>query len=274
MNFKIKKPTTSAQRHLIQLKRIDLTNKKPLLKSHTHGLKNSNGRNNSGKITIRHKGGGHKKKYRIINFNRTNEVTGIVCSIEYDPNRNSNIASIYNLTNNKFFYIISPKNLKIGDIIKSGLNVEPKLGYSLPISEIPVGSLIHCVTPKISKISQISRSAGTFCYLKEKTLNYAKIELSSGEQRLISPNCYATIGIVSNDLSFLTQIGKAGRSRWLNCRPTTRGVAMNPVDHPHGGGEGKKSGKGKTPWGKNVKKGLTSKSKNKLILKKIKNEQI
>jgi large subunit ribosomal protein L2 len=120
----------------------------------------------------------------------------------------------------------------------------------------------------MSKPAQISRAAGTFSKLKDKTLNYAKIELSSGEQRFISPKCYATIGIVSNELFFLTQLGKAGQSRWLNRRPTVRGVAMNPVDHPHGGGEGKKAGKGKTPWGKPNKKGLTSKSKNKLIVKK------
>lgn len=268
MNFKIKKPTTSAQRHLIQLNTKTFTTKKPLIKKKTIGLINSNGRNNSGQITVRHKGSGHKKTYRIINFKRTNEVTGIVCSIEYDPNRNSNIASIYNLTLNNFFYILAPKNLKLGDIVKSGVNIEPKLGYSLPLAEIPVGSLIHCVSPTPTHYSIISRAAGAFSYLKEKTLNYVKIELSSGEQRIVSSKCYATIGIVSNELSFLTKIGKAGRSRWLNCRPSVRGVAMNPVDHPHGGGEGKKSGKGKTPWGKFVKSGATSKSKNKLIITK------
>jgi large subunit ribosomal protein L2 len=268
MNFKIKKPTTSAQRHLIQLNTNNFTTKKPLIKKKTIGLINSSGRNNSGKITIRHKGKGHKKKYRIINFKRTDEATGIVCSIEYDPNRNSNIASIYNSTFNHFFYILSPKNLKVGDIVKSGVNIEPKLGYSLPIAEIPVGSLIHCVSLNPTNYSIISRAAGAFSYLKEKTLNYAKIELSSGEQRIVSTKCYATIGIVSNELSFLTKLGKAGRSRWLNCRPSVRGVAMNPVDHPHGGGEGKKSGKGKTPWGKYVKSGSTSKSKKKLIIQK------
>jgi large subunit ribosomal protein L2 len=268
MNFKINKPTTSSQRHLIQLNTNRFTTKKPLIKKKTIGLINFSGRNNSGKITVRHKGSGHKKTYRIINFKRTDEVTGIVCSIEYDPNRNSNIASIYNLTFNNFFYILAPKNLKVGDIIKSGINIEPKLGNSLPIAEIPVGSLIHCISPTPSHYSTLSRAAGAFSFIKEKTLNYAKIELSSGEQRILSSDCYATLGIVSNELGFLTKIGKAGRSRWLNCRPSVRGVAMNPVDHPHGGGEGKKSGKGKTPWGKPVKNGSTSKSKNKLILKK------
>lgn len=270
MNFKIKKSTTSAQRHLIQLNTNIFTTKKPLIKKKIVGLINSSGRNNSGKITVRHKGQGHKKSYRIINFKRTQEMTGIVCSIEYDPNRNSNIASIYNLTFNKFFYILAPKNLKVGDIIKSGINIEPKLGYSLPISEIPVGSFIHCVFPSPSHSSIFSRAAGTFSYIKEKTLTHAKIELSSGEERILSSKCYATIGIVSNELDFLTTIGKAGRSRWLNRRPSVRGVAMNPVDHPHGGGEGKKSGKGKTPWGKFVKSGSTSKSVNKLTIKNSK----
>lgn len=273
MNFKIRKPITPSQRQLTQLNNIDLTVSTPLIKKKTKGLINSAGRNNSGKITVRHKGGGHKKKYRIINFSRTDETTGIICSIEYDPCRNANIASVFNLSLNNFFYMLAPKKLKVGDIVKSGLNLEPKLGYSLPISEIPVGSLIHCVSPTTLKPAQIARSAGTFSYIKEKTLQYAKIELSSGEQRFISPQCYATVGIVSNDLFFLTQYGKAGRSRWLNKRPSVRGVAMNPVDHPHGGGEGKKSGKGKTPWGKNTKSGFTSKSKNKLIIKtKSKNE--
>jgi len=268
MKFKNQKPLTPSQRHLIQLKTTHLK-KKPLIKTKLKGLINSNGRNNEGKITVRHKGGGHKRKYRQIEFNRTTESTGITCSIEYDPNRNANIASIYDFASNTFFYIIAPKNLKIGNIVKTGSNIEPKLGNSLPISEIPVGSLIHNISPKISKPAQISRSAGSFSIIKEKSLNYAKIELPSGEQRLISPRCYATIGIVSNELIFLTQKGKAGRSRWLNKRPTVRGVAMNPIDHPHGGGEGKKSGKGKTPWGKPVKKGSTSRSKNKLIIKKV-----
>lgn len=267
MKFKTKKPVTPSQRHSIKLKN-DHLEKKPLLKNKTKGLTKSSGRNYSGKITVRHKGGGHKKKYRNIDFYRTNNSTGIICSLEYDPNRNAHIASVFDLTKNKFFYILAPKNLKIGDIVKSGPNAEPKIGHSLPISEIPVGSYIHNVAPIVSKPAQISRSAGTFSRLKEKTLNYVKIELSSGEQRLVSPKCYATIGIVSNELTFLSRLGKAGHSRWLGKRPTVRGVAMNPVDHPHGGGEGKKSGKGKTLWGKPTKKGFTSNSKNKLIVKK------
>jgi large subunit ribosomal protein L2 len=262
MKLKNQKSFTSSQRHLIQLNTKHLT-KKPILKNKLKGLKNSSGRNNSGKITVFHKGGGHKKRYRSINFKRINECTGITISIEYDPNRNSNIAAIYDLVKKKFFYMIAPKNLKIGDIVKSGSNVEVKLGNSLPIAEIPVGSLIHNISSKIAGPANISRAAGTFSQLKEKSINYAKIQLSSGKQKLISPQCYATIGIVSNELSFLSKLGKAGRSRWLNKRPTVRGVAMNPIDHPHGGGEGKKSGKGKTPWGKFVKSGKTSNSTNK-----------
>jgi len=260
MKFKKQKPLTPSQRHLIQLNTTHLL-KKPLIKKKIKGLLNSSGRNNSGKITVRHKGGGHKKRYRQLEFNRKFESIGITCGIEYDPNRNANIASIYNFSSSTFFYILAPKNLKTGDIIKSGPNIETKLGNSLPISEIPIGSLIHNVAPKPFKPSKISRAAGTFSRLKEKTLKYAKVELSSGEHIILSPKCYATVGTVSNELTLLTQKGKAGRSRWMNKRPTVRGVAMNPVDHPHGGGEGKKSGKGKTPWGKTTKHGKINKFK-------------
>jgi large subunit ribosomal protein L2 len=256
MKLKNQRPVTPSQRHLIRLDTKHLKNK-PTLKNLLEGKTNSNGRNNSGRITVFHKGGGHKKKYRHINFKRFNECTGITISIEYDPNRNANIAAIYDLTKKDFFYMIAPKNLKIGDIVKSGSNIEAKLGNSLPIAEIPIGSLLHNISPKVAGPATLSRAAGTFSQLKEKSLNYAKIQLSSGEQRLIPAQCYATIGIVSNELSFLSKLGKAGRSRWLNVRPTVRGVAMNPIDHPHGGGEGKKSGKGKTPWGKFVKNGKT-----------------
>lgn len=224
--------------------------KKSLLKNKIKGFKNSAGRNNSGKITVRHKGGGNKQKYREINFYRKEVSEGITSSIEYDPNRNSNIASVYDFLNKVFFYILAPKNLEIGDILKSSNTAEPKLGYSLPIMQIPVGSYIHNISSKSSKPAQISRSAGTFSKLKEKTLNYGVIKLSSGKRKIISSKCYATLGIVSNELFFLSQLKKAGQARWLNKRPTVRGVAMNPIDHPHGGGEGKKSGKNKTPWGK------------------------
>jgi large subunit ribosomal protein L2 len=254
MKLKKRKFAKKAHRHLIH---IDFSHfkKMSLLKNEIKGKKTSSGRNNSGKITIRHRGGGHKKKYRKINFKRNYNSTGITTSIEYDPNRNAFIASVYELNKNTFFYILAPKNLKTGDIIKSGTNLEAKLGYALPIREIPVGSFLNSVSVNLNKPAQISRSAGTFSRLKEITLNLAKIELSSKEEKIIPSTCYATIGIVSNELHFLKRQGKAGRSRWLNHRPTVRGVAMNPIDHPHGGGEGKKSGKGKTPWGKPVKHG-------------------
>lgn len=268
MMFKNIKPITPSQRHLIARLNNKHLNKKPILKNKILGKKNSSGRNNSGKITVRHKGGGVKKLYRNINFRRTKESSGIICSIEYDPNRNSFISSVFDFTSRQFFYIITPQNIKIGDIVKSGLEIEPSLGSSLPVSEIPTGIPIHNIAPKLSKEAQISRSAGTFSVIKEKTEKSIIIQLSSGEQRFISPKCFATVGEVSNELYFLTQAGKAGHSRWLNKRPSVRGVAMNPIDHPHGGGEGKKSGKSKTPWGKINKRGRTSQFKNKLIIKK------
>jgi len=245
-----------------------LLKKKSLIKNKIKGISKNAGRNNSGKITIFHKGGGHKRKYRYINFNRNITSIGIVCNIEYDPNRNSKIAAIYDFNNNFFIYVIAPKNLMIGDIVESGNNIEPKLGNSLPISNIPVGCYIYNVSPNKNKPAQISRSAGTFCKLKEKTLNYAIIELNSGEHRYISPQCFASIGIVSNEFNFLIKKYKAGQNRWLNKRPNVRGVAMNPIDHPHGGGEGKTSGLNKTAWGKFNHRGSTSTSKNKYIIKK------
>lgn len=244
--------------------------KKPILKKKIKGLKNSDGRNNAGKITIRHRGGGHKKKYRILDFFRKFESAGIVISLEYDPYRNATIASVYDLSKQDFFYVLAPKDLKVGDIIKSGENAEPKLGHCLELKKIPVGSFIHALCLASTKKAQVSRAAGTFTYLNEKIPNYAKLSFNSGEEKLIPIGSKATIGVVSNDLVFLNRLGKAGRSRWLNHRPQVRGVAMNPVDHPHGGGEGKKSGKGKTPWGKPTKSS-SKLSKNRFVLKK--NEQ-
>ena len=249
MKLKFLKPTTSSQRHVTRLNNKNL-NKKPLLKTKVKGLKNSSGRNNSGQITVFHKGGGRKRKYRKINFNRTFESTGIICSIEYDPNRSANIASVFDFIEKKFFYITAPINLTIGNIVKSGIKAGFSNGNSLPLSEISVGNLVHNVSTKLFNPAQISRAAGTFSKLEEKTLKHAKLKLPSGKHILIPLSSYATIGVVSNEFSFLTQNGKAGKSRWLNQRPTVRGVAMNPIDHPHGGGEGKKSGKDVSPWGK------------------------
>jgi large subunit ribosomal protein L2 len=262
------KPITPSKRRLIKLNNKSLNlSKKPLLKNKIKGVKNSTGRNNTGQITIFHKGGGAKQKYREINFARTSNSVGIVCSLEHDPNRNAYIASLFEFTSATFFYILAPINLRVGDIVKSGLEIEPSLGSSLPISGIPLGTPIHNISPKTSKKAQISRSAGTFSVIKEKTDQHAIIELSSGEQRYISLKCFASIGEVSKELYFLTKLGKAGQSRWLNRRPTVRGVAMNPIDHPHGGGEGKKSGSGRTPWGKPNQRGKTGNSRNKLIIK-------
>jgi large subunit ribosomal protein L2 len=263
------KPTTSSRRQLIKLNQKNLNlSKKPILKNKVRGTKNSSGRNHSGKITVFHKGGGVKKKYREVNFFRTSNSIGIVCSLEHDPNRNAYIAAIFDFINSDFFYMLAPQNLKVGDIVKSGLEIEPSLGSSLPISGIPIGTPIYNISPKVSKKAQISRSAGTFSVIKEKTDKYALIELSSGEQRYISSKCFASIGEVSKELYFLTRLGKAGQSRWLNKRPTVRGVAMNPIDHPHGGGEGKKSGNSRTPWGKPNLRWKTRNSTNSLIVKK------
>jgi len=273
MKLQIIKPTTSSQRSLIKIKNKNL-NKNFLLKKDVKGQKNSVGKNNLGKTTIYHKGGGHKQRYRTIDFYRNTNSIAIVTSIEYDPNRTAYITSIYDFIQKKYSYIIAPEKLSIGDIVKSGSNAEPKLGHSLPVSKIPVGSLIYNVSPKLKKPGQISRSAGTFSYLIEKTAKYGKIKISSGEQRVVSINCQASIGTVSNELHFLTNLGKAGRARWLNKRPTVRGVSMNPIDHPHGGGEGRKSGKNLTPWGKPNFRGATSKSKNVAILVKRKNGKI
>lgn len=267
MNLIKKNPTTPSTRNLIQLKNKEL-NKKPFIKTKVLGFKNNSGRNKIGKIIVKNRGGGHKRCYREINFLRIKDYTGIVTSLEYDPNRSANIASVFDYNNNTYDYILATKNLKIGDIINDGKNGEIKTGNSIPLFKIPVGSLICNVCIESKSKSKISRSAGTFSQLLEKTTTHARIKISSGEHRQISVNCFATIGIVSNENFFLTTIGKAGRSRWLNKRPNVRGVAMNPVDHPHGGGEGKTSG-GKssvTPWGKPTKGGKTSRSKNKFIL--------
>jgi large subunit ribosomal protein L2 len=243
MELKTNKPTSSGIRHFIQLKKT--LAKKPTLKIKTNKLKKT-----SGKATTLNKKGGHKKRYRTINFNKTENFTGIVYSIEYDPNRNSNIASIFNVKSNSFFYVIAPKDLVIGNIIKSGLEAEKKVGHSMSLRLVPTGCCIYNVSFKCNSVAKISRSAGTYSVIIKKAEKYAQILLSSGANKLLSLNAFATIGIVSNELFYLTKLGKAGRSRWLGSRPTVRGVAMNPVDHPHGGGEGKKSGKRKTPWGK------------------------
>lgn len=253
MELIFSKPTTPSQRHLIKLNRKHL-NKTPLIKRQIVGLKTTSGKNNSGKIVNKHKGSGHKKRYRKIEFLRTAPSVGIVTSIEYDPNRNASIASIYNITKNNFFYILAPKKLKVGSIVESGPEAPLHAGNSLPLYNIPEGSFIHAIATTPRKKAQITRAAGCSSTIKEKTMTYAKIKISSRKEKTIDIESYASLGILSNESHFLTRLGKAGQSRWLNKRPRVRGVAMNPVDHPHGGGEGKKSGKKFTPWGKPKRK--------------------
>ena len=259
--LKFIKPVTSSKRRLVKLLNLQLTlKKKPLLKGKIKSLKNFAGNNNFGKITIRSKGGGHKKKYRQVNFFRSNNSVGIICSIEYDPYRKANIASVFEIFSNCFFYILAPQKLKIGDIIKSGRNAEIKIGHSLPLWKMPTGSCVHNISIKNKSYGQVSRSAGAYSQIVETTAKHVKMQMSSRKYKLFSLNCYGTIGIISNEFFFLNKIAKAGRSRWLNKRPKVRGTAMNSVDHPNGGGEGKKSGRGLNYWGKPTKKGKQKKN--------------
>ena len=266
MILKSIKPATPSQRHLKLLNRVNLSKVKPL-KSQTIGLKSTGGRNNLGRITSFRKGGGHKKLYRKINLLRK-DLNGIVLSIEHDPNRTTLIASVYDFEKKKPFYILAPQGLKIGDLVKSGSKAKIKIGHSLPLFNIPVGSFIHNISLSDNSEGKIARAAGTFAQLIQKDLRFGRLKLQSGEQRLVSLGCTATIGMLSNQNKKLTSLGKAGRSRWLNRRPSVRGVAMNPVDHPHGGGEGKTSGgrPSVTPWGKPTRGRPTSRSQNKNIL--------
>jgi large subunit ribosomal protein L2 len=261
MKFKIYKPVTSSQRHLILINKFFLK-KFPLIKSKIFGIKNSSGRNNQGKITIRHKGGGTKHKYRIItSLKKFSTLNGIVTSLEYDPNRTAFIASVYNIFQNNYYYMLAPINLNIGDIVKSGDTANVKLGHTLCLKDIPIGSFIFCISDRFNKRAKFTRSAGTYSTLIEKTRKFCRIKLSSGTYKVLSNMSFATIGIVSNENNFLKTLAKAGRSRWLNKRPSVRGVAMNPIDHPHGGGEGKTSGgrSSVTPWGKPTKNKKTNK---------------
>jgi large subunit ribosomal protein L2 len=212
MNLTKNKFTSLTQKKLNNLLKKNL-NKNPFIKNMVCGQKNNAGRNNSGKITIQHKGRGHKKKYRKINFMRDQNSIGIAVSIEYDPYRTAFIASIYDFLNFSYFYIIAPKNLRIGDIVKSGLNAEIKIGHTLTLTKIPIGSFIHNISLKINKKAQLSRSAGTSSQLIEKNSKFCRVILSSGKQKNLPSMCCATIGTVSNEFSFFTRINKAGRNR-------------------------------------------------------------
>ena len=229
-----------------------LTKSKPEKKL-TTSFHRAKGRNNQGRITIRHRGGGHKRRYRIIDFKRNKlNVAGFVHSIEYDPNRNARIALIHYIDGEKR-YILAPRNLKVGARLESGPNAPFVIGNSLPIKNIPLGSEIHNIELQPKRGGQIVRSAGTSAQILAKEGTFATLRLPSKEIRLISQDCYATLGQVSNEDAINVVLGKAGRKRWLGMRPTVRGVVMNPCDHPHGGGEGRAPIGRKsplTPWGK------------------------
>ena len=271
MALKKYNPTTPSQRGLVRVDRSDLWKGKPY-KSLTKGLTKTGGRNNRGRITSRHIGGGHKRLYRMIDFKRNKlDCMATVERIEYDPNRSAHIALI-KYEDGVFSYILAPAKIKAGDQIISSADADIKVGNCLPLKNIPVGTMVHNVEMKPGKGGQIARSAGASVSLAGKDSGYAQIKLSSGELRVVPLDCMATIGTLSNADKKNTIVGKAGRSRWLGKRPHVRGVAMNPVDHPHGGGEGKTSG-GRhpvTPWGKPTKGKKTRKNKltSKFILKR------
>ena len=270
MPLKKFRPNTPGTRGLTLVDKKGLWTGKPV-KSLTAGLSKKGGRNNTGRITMRRKGGGHKAKYRIIDFKRNNTESATVDRIEYDPNRSSYIALII-YTDGTKSYILAPKDLKAGDQVISGEKKEIRIGNCMPMSDIPVGIDIHNIELKIGSGAQLARSAGSSTQIVGKSDGYVAIKLPSGEQRKVREECRATIGVLSNIDKKNQKLGKAGRKRWLGVRPSVRGVAMNPIDHPHGGGEGKTSG-GRdpvTPWGKPTKgkKTRNNKRTDKFIIKR------
>lgn len=265
MAIKSFKPTTPARRQMTVSSFEEITKTVPE-KSLTESLKKNAGRNESGKITVRHRGGGNRKKYRIIDFKRNKDgIPAKVASIEYDPNRSANIA-LLNYADGEKRYILAPQRLKVGDKVISGYdNVDIQIGNSMPLSSMPVGTYIHNIELKPGKGGQIVRSAGLGAQLMAKDSKYAQVRLPSGEVRMVLARCRATVGIVGNSDHFNITIGKAGRKRHMGIRPTVRGSVMNPNDHPHGGGEGRAPvGRPSpvTPWGKPAL-GLKTRKKNK-----------
>jgi large subunit ribosomal protein L2 len=254
MALKQYKPTTPGRRGLVLVDRSGLYKGKPE-KSLTEGLRKNGGRNNTGRITCFHIGGGHKRRYRTIDFKRNKfDQVATVERLEYDPNRTAFIALV-SYEDGEKAYIIAPQRLAVGDTVVSSEKADIKPGNAMPLGNIPVGTIVHNVEMKPGKGAQIARSAGSYVQLVGKDQGYAQLRLMSGELRLIRSECMATIGAVSNPDQQNINLGKAGRKRWLGVRPTVRGVAMNPIDHPHGGGEGRTSG-GRhpvTPWGKPTK---------------------
>ena len=241
MSVRKLKPITPGQRFRIVNEYSEVTTSKPE-KSLLKPMKKSGGRNNQGRMTMRYKGGGHKRRYRVIDFKRDKfDVTGVVTSIEYDPNRSAFIALI-TYSDDEKRYIIAQKGMKVGQKIVSGQSVSPDTGNAMPLSNIPLGTVISCIEMRPGKGATLARSAGSYAQLMAREGKFATIKLPSGETRLVLSNCFATIGVVSNSDHQLTVSGKAGRTRWLGRRPRTRPVAMNPVDHPMGGGEGRASG--------------------------------
>tara|TARA_B100000035_G_scaffold199508_1_gene170508 strand:- start:2520 stop:3356 length:837 start_codon:yes stop_codon:yes gene_type:complete len=270
------KPTSPGRRFRIKVNNSDLHKGKPC-ESLIAKLSKTGGRNNKGRITTRHIGGGHKRSYRIIDFKRDkDDIAAKVERLEYDPNRNANIALLLYIDGERR-YIIAPKNLKAGDSVMSGKNSSITVGNSLPMENIPVGTQVHCIEMKPGKGAQIARSAGTVAQIAAIEGEYVTVKLRSGEMRKIFSKCKATIGEVGNSEYSLQSHGKAGAKRWLGIRPTVRGVAMNPIDHPHGGGEGKTSG-GRhpvSPWGTPTKgyKTRSNKRTNNMIVRRRSNKK-
>lgn len=260
MALKSFKPTSPGQRQLVIVDRSSLWKGGPV-KALTKGLSKSGGRNNYGRITSRHIGGGHKRSYRLIDFKRLkHDIPAIVERIEYDPNRTAFIA-LLKYEDGELSYIIAPQRLQVGDTVLSGDNVDIQPGYSLLLKNIPIGTIVHNIEMKPGAGAQMCRSAGAYVQVVGRDGSYVQLRLPSGELRMILGMCRATIGAVSNPDQKNINLSKAGRSRWLGRRPTVRGVVMNPVDHPHGGGEGRTSG-GRhpvTPWGKPTKGAKTRK---------------
>jgi large subunit ribosomal protein L2 len=250
MALKNYKPTTPSQRGLVLVDRSELWSGKPV-KSLTTGLTGKGGRNNTGRITMRRRGGGHKRRYRMVDFKRHKTgMPAVVERLEYDPNRSAFIALI-KYEDGELSYILAPQRLAAGDTVIAGEREDIKPGNCMPMENIPLGTIIHNIEMKPGRGGQIARAAGTYAQLIGKDAGFAQLRLSSGETRMVPARCVATIGSVSNQDNKNANIGKAGRNRWLGHRPKVRGVAMNPVDHPHGGGEGRSSG-GRhpvTPWG-------------------------
>jgi len=250
MALKNFKPTTPSQRALVLVDRSELHKGKPI-KALTEGQSSKGGRNNNGRITMRRRGGGHKRRYRIIDFRRNKlDMPATVERLEYDPNRSAFLA-LLKYEDGELAYILAPQRVGPGDKVVAGERVDVRPGNCMPMENIPVGTIIHNIEMKPGAGGQIARAAGTYAQLVGKDAGFAQLRLNSGELRMVSARCVATIGSVSNPDNKNTNMGKAGRNRWLGKRPSVRGVAMNPVDHPHGGGEGRSSG-GRhpvTPWG-------------------------